>query len=443
MDNFNNKVTMAIEDWYNVQNDDGDYEFAYGTVDFLSTRPNSHKHIFTEDVIKEYAPSVINKWVIAYYDENKGDVTTHVHNQHIIGRVPEQEVKYRYDEDGYLVASVDVILSKLYATDVYELFKKYNYRSVSIEELVGFSEDTEMFEDGLQEKKVTGFNITAISVLGLSYRPSVPNANIQLTKMSELNEENLQNAEKEYIKYSQNKNNTTLNDIMDKLTIIEKKLSKEETMEDNKEFKSTESMEEVQVDSKAEPEEAKEEEMSCGKEEKMEDSKEEEEVDKKAEEEDSDDSKDDSEEDKEEEKEVDKKSAEEESSETPSKETTMAELEQKLSEAEEKIQKYETEISELKEFKSSVEMSKKQDIVNQTLSKVKDYLTEEEYSECVKKGEACSYEAIGAWKNETLASIAERALEKVTNMSNKEKEDGVLDMGIPKEQETTKTSIFD
>lgn len=432
MDNFNNKVTMAIEDWYNVQNDDGDYEFAYGTVDFLSTRPNSHKHIFTEDVIKEYAPSVINKWVIAYYDEVQGDVTTHVHNQHIIGRVPEQEVKYRYDEDGYLVASVDVILSKLYATEVYELFKTYNYRSVSIEELVGFSEDTESYEDGKQEKKVTGFNITAISVLGLSYRPSVPNANIQLTKMSEMNEENLQTAEQEYIKYSQNKNNTTLNDIMDKLTIIEKKLSKEETMEDNKELKSTEAMEEVQPDSKSEPEA---EEMGCGgKEEEMaEQPKEEEEVDKKAEEEDSDDSE--KEEDSEEEKEVDKKSEEES--------VTMAELEEKLSEANAKIEKYEAELSKLKEFKNSVEMSKKQDIVNETLSKVKEFLTEEEYSECVNKGNSCSYENIGAWKNETLASIADKALEKVASMSSKEKEDGVLDMGIPKETETVKTSIFD
>ena len=433
MDNFNNKVTMAIEDWYNVQNDDGDYEFAYGTVDFLSTRPNSHKHIFTEDVIKEYAPSVINKWVIAYYDEIQGDVTTHVHNQHIIGRVPEQEVKYRYDEDGYLVASVDVILSKLYATEVYELFKTYNYRSVSIEELVGFSEDTESYEDGKQEKKVTGFNITAISVLGLSYRPSVPNANIQLTKMSEMNEENLQTAEQEYIKYSQNKNNTTLNDIMDKLTIIEKKLSKEETMEDNKELKSTEAMEEVQPDSKSEPEA---EEMGCGgKEEEMAEQpkEEEEEVDKKAEEEDSDDSE--KEEDSEEEKEVDKKSKEES--------VTMAELEEKLSEANAKIEKYEAELSKLKEFKNSVEMSKKQDIVNETLSKVKEFLTEKEYSECVNKGNSCSYENIGAWKNETLASIADKALEKVASMSSKEKEDGVLDMGIPKETETVKTSIFD
>ena len=441
MDKFNNKVSMAIEDWYNVQNDDGDYEFAYGTVDFLSTRPNSHKHIFTEDVIKEYAPSVINKWVIAYYDDLTGDVTTHVKNQHIIGRVPEQEVKYRYDEDGYLIASVDVILSKLYATDVYELFKRYNYRSVSIEELVGFSEDTEMFEDGKQEKKVTGFNITAISVLGLSYRPSVPNANIQLTKMSEMNEENLQNAEKEYIKYSQNKNNTTLNDIMDKLTIIEKKLNKEETMEDNKELKSTETMEEVQADSKAEPEvdekaEDKVEEMGCGSEEEKMEEQPEEEVDKKADDEDSKDSKD--EDSEEEEKEADTKADD-----SSKEENTMAELEEKLSNAEEKIRKYEAELAELKEFKSSVEMSKKNDIVTQTLSRVKDFLSEKEYAECVKKGESCSYEEIGAWKNETLASIAEKALEKVSSMSSNEKEEGVLDMGIPKENETVKTSIFD
>ena len=441
MDKFNNKVSMAIEDWYNVENGDGDYEFAYGTVDFLSTRPNSHKHIFTEDVIKEYAPSVINKWVIAYYDDLTGDVTTHVKNQHIIGRVPEQEVKYRYDEDGYLIASVDVILSKLYATDVYELFKRYNYRSVSIEELVGFSEDTEMFEDGKQEKKVTGFNITAISVLGLSYRPSVPNANIQLTKMSEMNEENLQNAEKEYIKYSQNKNNTTLNDIMDKLTIIEKKLNKEETMEDNKELKSTETMEEVQADSKAEPEvdekaEDKVEEMDCGSEEEKMEEQPEEEVDKKADDEDSKDSKD--EDSEEEEKEADTKADD-----SSKEENTMAELEEKLSNAEEKIRKYEAELAELKEFKSSVEMSKKNDIVTQTLSRVKDFLSEQEYAECVKKGESCSYEEIGAWKNETLASIAEKALEKVSSMSSNEKEEGVLDMGIPKENETVKTSIFD
>ena len=121
----------------------------------------------------------------------------------------------------------------------------------------------------------------------------------------------------------------------------------------------------------------------------------------------------------------------------------MAELEEKLSKAEETIKQYEAELSELKEFKNTVEMTKKNEIVEQTLSQIKEFLTEKEYAECVNKGQACSYENIGAWKNEALASIAEKALEKVASMSSKEQEDGVLDMGIPAEKETVKTSIYD
>lgn len=434
MQDFKNKITMAIEDWHEVENEDGDYEFAYGTVDFLSTRPNSHKHKITEEVLKEYAPSVINKWVIAYYDDVSKDVTTHVTNQHIIGRVPEQEVKYRYDKDGYLVASVDVILSKLYATDVYNLFKQHNYRAVSIEELVGFSKETENYEDGIQEKIVDGFNITAISVLGLSYRPSVPNANIQLTKMSELNEDNLQDAEKEYVKYSQNKNNVgNLKIILEKLDDIAKnveKLSKEETMADL-EIKNVEELESVEVKNSEESvetqaeeklEEKQEETMACGEDEKMEETA------TNAEE-----SKEDEKEDKDEEgsNDSEEKMAEQ-----------MSELNKKLEEAEEKIQKYEAEISELQKFKETVEMSKKQDVVNQTLASVKEFLSEEEYGEVAGKAEACSYEEIGAWKNETLASIASKAIEKISTLSAN-KEEGVLDMGVPKETENTKTSIFD
>ena len=436
MDSFENKVTMAIEDWYDVESEDGNYEFAYGTVDFLSTKPNSHKHIYSEEIIKQYAPSVINKWVIAHYDDITNDVTTHVSNQHIIGRVPEQEVKYRY-EDGYLIASVDVILSKLYATDVYNLFKQHNYRAVSIEELVGFSEDTENLRDGIDEKIVEGFNITAISVLGLSYRPSVPDANIQLTKMSEIDDTNVQDAEKEYVKYSQNKNKNTMDNIIKKLDDIAesvKKLSKEETMaEENKKVEELESVETLSEEKTEETnaEQGQDEEMSCGggKDEKMDEAsvnadKEDETVenaDSKEDEKEDEDNSDDSEE--------------------KMSEQTMAELESKLAEAEEKIQKYESELSELKQFKDKVEMSEKQKIVNETLSHVKEFLTEEEYAEVVSKADSFSYSEIGLWKNETLASIADKALEKIANMSHNE-ESGVLDMGMSQEI-NEKKSIFD
>lgn len=435
MESFKNKVTMAIEDWYNVESEDGNYEFAYGTVDFLSTKPNSHKHVISEEVLKQYAPSVINKWVIAYYDDVTNDVTTHVSNQHIIGRVPEQEVKYRYDSDGYLIASVDVILSKLYATDVYNLFKQHNYRAVSIEELVGFSEETESFTDGIQEKIVEGFNITAISVLGLSYRPSVPDANIQLTKMSEIDDTNIQEVEKEYIVYSQNKNNNiTMEKIIKKLDDIAesvKSLSKEEKMAElETKVEELESKEAETYEAEKEAEMAEQpEEMGCGgKEEEMAETSTnaDDEVVENA------DSEDKGEED-------DKEDSDD--SEEKMSEVNMAELETKLAEAEEKIQKYEAEISELKEFKEKVQMSEKQNVVNATLAHVKEFLTEEEYNSVVKKAEKCSYEEIGLWKNETLASIADKALEKIASLANS-KEEGVLDMGIPQEV-TEKKSIYD
>lgn len=198
--NFKNKVTMSIDDWRRYENDE-DFEFAYGTVDFLSTKRNSHNHTYSEDVIRQYADTVINKWVIAEYDDIIGDATTHTVNQKIVGRVPEQKVKFRYDDDGDLIASVDVVLSKLYANDVYDLFRQNNFRAVSIEELVGFTPETESFEDGGDLPKIVeGFNITGITILGLQYQPSVPNASIHLTQMGK---DTLKKAEMEYVKYAE------------------------------------------------------------------------------------------------------------------------------------------------------------------------------------------------------------------------------------------------
>ena len=182
---FSNKVTMSINDWHKYQDDD-DVEFAFGKVAFLSNRPNSHKHIYSEEVIREYAPTVLGKWVVCEYDKYIQDVTSHTDNQKICGLVcPNQEVQFEYDSDGYLVASVNVMISKIYATEVYELFKKDNYRSVSIEEMVGFTPETQDFVDGKQEKVITGFNICGITILGKRVNPSVPLAHMTLTKMSE------------------------------------------------------------------------------------------------------------------------------------------------------------------------------------------------------------------------------------------------------------------
>lgn len=194
---FNNKVLMSINDWHNYK-DDEDAEFAFGRIEFLSNRPNSHKHVYSEEVIKEYAPTVLGKWVVCEYDKYAQDATTHTNDQKIVGYIsPTQEVQFNYDSDGYLVASVNVMLSKIYATEVYEMFKKDNYRSVSIEEMVAFTPETQDLVDGKSEKIITGFNICGITILGKKVNPSVPLAHMTLTKMSEKEYNDT------YVKYAQ------------------------------------------------------------------------------------------------------------------------------------------------------------------------------------------------------------------------------------------------
>lgn len=426
---FQDRVTMSISNWTEYINDD-DIEFAFGNADFLSNRPNSHKHIYSEEVIKEYAPTVLGKWVVAEYNKYTSDATTHTDNEVIVGYVPiSQEVKYRYDADGYLIANVDIIISKIYATDVYEMFKRKNYKSVSIEELVNFTEETKNIIDGVEEKIIESFNICGITILGDKYNPSVPNANIQLTKMSE-NNIDLENI---YVNYSE-KHMDKIDIVLSKLESIERKLNKEENMEnqlnpseeqvvienacaeenacedkvDNAEVVDNESVENA---------EAEVAENACGEDEKEVDNAEAETVENEEVEKPSDEEEDI--EDKDENKEDDEKDAVEN--------VAMAELQSKLDEAEAKIASYESEIAELKSFKESVQNAEKNDIANQTLNKVKDFITEEEYSEYQKQFKECEYSEIGALKNSILAKYVDNIIE----MSQKNENTEIVDYAIP------------
>ena len=388
---FKDKVQMSISDFRNYLDDD-DYEFSYGTIDFLSTKPNSHKLNFKEDVIREYAPSVLGKWVIG--EEINGDMSTHTNNPVIQGRIPEnQEVQYRYDDDGYLIASVDIVLSKLYSK-AYNILRNDNFRNVSIESLNGYTAETEGLILGVDEKVVTGFNITAITILGKNINGSVPNANMHLTQLSE---DSLKGIEDIYAKHIEKMSEvekdlemkeTEMSVILNKLEEISKKLekNKEETMEEKIELteivENTETVEPVEnaeieeVKAEEQPdkiEEPEEDTMACGDKEKM------------------------------------------------------AELEVKLEEAEVKMTSLETELAELREFKASTLESQKESIVASTLSQVKEFVNEETFAKFEQSGKECKMDDIGGWKNEVLASVADKALAKMSELSSKE--DGILDMG--------------
>lgn len=150
-------------------------DYMIGRTAFLSTRPNSHDIIIPENVLREYAPSVLGKWVTAEVKFN--DCTTHTNGQSIVGIVPkEQDVEFVEAEDGYLDAYVDCIISKRYAKEYCNVFSEDDaQRSVSIEATFSM----------VDEHECDGFNIKTITTLGRTVRPSVPDANITIVRFSE------------------------------------------------------------------------------------------------------------------------------------------------------------------------------------------------------------------------------------------------------------------
>lgn len=150
-------------------------DYMVGRTAFLSTRPNSHDIIIPENVLREYAPSVLGKWVTAEVKFN--DCTTHTNGQSIVGIVPkEQDVEFVEADDGYLDAYVDCIISKRYAKEYCNVFSEDDaQRSVSIEATFSM----------IDEHECDGFNIKTITTLGRTVRPSVPDANITIVRFSE------------------------------------------------------------------------------------------------------------------------------------------------------------------------------------------------------------------------------------------------------------------
>lgn len=59
-------------------------EFAIARMGFLSTKPNSHELKISEEVLRDCAKTVLDKWVVA--DMQFGEPTTHTKNEHIVGK---------------------------------------------------------------------------------------------------------------------------------------------------------------------------------------------------------------------------------------------------------------------------------------------------------------------------------------------------------------------
>lgn len=393
-------IKFAIEDAEKFVNDE-DMEMGIARVLFLSTRPNSHGLVITEEVLRKFSPTVLGKWMIAEYNDYNKDVTTHTNNQIIIGNIPkEQDVEFVRAEDGYLDAYVDCVISKLYATKVYELFLSHNERSVSVEMMTDA-------EDG--KGLVNQFNIAAITVLGLDFNPSCPNANIKMIRFSEedanefykkmsnfdlrkfaeqrrnkLNPNNKEEVEKEEMAENKDKKEEVLEE-----TKKEEKVSeKESKMSDEEKVEKTKKMSDDEDDDDKDKDEMKEEKMGCG-ESKMEDTE------------------------------------------------TMESLKTKLADKEQIIMGYESELAELRKFKEDTMEERKMAVVDSTLAKVKDKMEEDKYKEFSEKAKSCKFEEIDGWKNSVLASVTESFLK----MSDENSD--IMKFEVKKEEQKESKSLWD
>lgn len=152
-------------------------EFAVAKMGYLSTKPNSHGLKISEDVLRQNAASVLNKWLVADMTRIV-DAGTHTKNEKIVGRIPkEQDVEFVYDADGYLRAYVDVVISKIYAKDFCQIFENDNNRSVSVE--------MQIFSNENDENLVESFNIVGVTTLGKQINPSCPDSDITFIRFSD------------------------------------------------------------------------------------------------------------------------------------------------------------------------------------------------------------------------------------------------------------------
>lgn len=174
-------VRFDVDEVQKINFDDYDSdEFAIARLGFLSTRPNSHGLDISEDVLRADAPSVLGKWVVAKM--KNGDATTHDPKEVIMGSIPrDQEVEFAYDEDGYLRAYVDAIISKIYAREYCKMFEEDNERAVSVEMKVKTANGNAMND------VVEGLHIVGVTTLGKIVNPSCPQSDISFVRFSEEN----------------------------------------------------------------------------------------------------------------------------------------------------------------------------------------------------------------------------------------------------------------
>jgi hypothetical protein len=179
---------FSIGDIELYKNDDN-VDFAIAELYFICSGSNGQDSPIPDEVVKRDAHTVLGKPIVVYFDGE--DATTHDFRENIVGWVPSDSTVRFVEKNNRIYAVVDGVISKIYATQIVEMMKNGNYRSVSCE--FSCNQDDES-HDGTGI--INAFDIRGITILGKDVLPACPEANIQIKKFS------LENANKYYKKYN-------------------------------------------------------------------------------------------------------------------------------------------------------------------------------------------------------------------------------------------------
>lgn len=189
--------SFSINDIAMYKNDE-DVDFAEVEIWALADHSNTHHNPISTEVLKKYSDTFLGKFIVAKYDKWTKDVTTHVPDEAIIGYVDPRETIQFKDKvvDGVTktFAVVKGVLSKIYATEIVEMFRTNNQRSVSCEFSCATLYDEN--EDGVpiaehgtllygEENPILEYSIHGITVLGLKVNPSVAGAEMSIKRFAE------------------------------------------------------------------------------------------------------------------------------------------------------------------------------------------------------------------------------------------------------------------
>lgn len=151
-----------------------EHKFAVYKCCFLSTKPNAHELNINDDVLREYADTILGNFLVAKVQF--GDAMSHEKDEIIYGYFPrEQDVEFVEDDD-VTKAYAYAVVSKLYSKEFNGIFEFDNLRNSSVEMAV----ETE----GDNKSKVLSFDIFGLTCLGKRINGSCPDADIEIVRFT-------------------------------------------------------------------------------------------------------------------------------------------------------------------------------------------------------------------------------------------------------------------